>query len=114
MTRVERVRRERGGPARGRLPETILHLDEPVAVVDRGEDALVRATEALVLQHEVLGHRQHELLGARAEQRDVEGADILLDRDGGERARVDLVRHAAQDGGHVGRGDRRGPEPRSA
>ena len=62
LLRVELVHGDRRNASRDGTPETTLHFHEPVSVIDRGEDAGVCSKEALVLQLEVFGQRQHDVI----------------------------------------------------
>ena len=61
--------------------EPILHLLEPVAVVDGLEDRRVRPEQGLVLELEVLDQVQDEFLGSRSGDLVVPVRDVLLDGD---------------------------------
>ena len=89
---VEPVVPERDATGRLRVREPRLHLGQPVAVVDGGEDRRVVAQQRLVLELEVLGQGQEDALGALA-GRDLVApvGDVLLDADGREGRRIDLV-----------------------
>ena len=77
------------------------------------QDRSSRAPERLVLEQEVLGQRQRRCcLGAGPDDREVEVADLLVDRDRREGGRVDLVRHAVEDLVDVGHERARGPASR--
>ena len=61
--------------------EPALHLGEPIAVIDGGEQAPVPSQEGLVLELEVLGQRHQDLLRDRPARGSSQSGDIRLDGD---------------------------------
>ena len=98
--------------SRSRPASRDLHLVQPVAMVDRRQDRRVAPQQGLVLELQVLGHRQDDLLGARPGDLVVPVGDVRADGDRGERRRVDLVRHAVERLVHVDRDDPAGGRAR--
>ena len=106
---VELVALDDGRAAGRSSSQSPVQLVEPVAVGHRLEHRTVGAPERLGFELQVLGQRQDDLLGARSGDLVVPVEDLLVDGDRGERGRVDLDGHAADD---VGRRRHDGPARR--
>ena len=99
------------GPARGRgVLQPALHLGQPIAVIDGGEQAPVPSQEGLVLELEILGQRHQDPLRDRPARGVLPGRHI--GGDGGEGGRVDPVRHAVQHLPRIGDDEPAGRCPR--